>query len=83
MTVQVKVFARIQHVRALMVGLVMIALLVAVETALADPVLKDFVDVILDGKVQLAIRKQHVLLLITVRQRFMDCAKQRMCVNAM
>ena len=83
MTVQVKVFARIQHVHVLMVGLVMIVLLVAVETALVAPVLKDFVDVILDGKVLLAIRKRHVLLLITARQRFMDCAKRRMSVNAM
>ena len=83
MTVQVKVFARIQHVHALMVGLVTIALLVTVETALVAPVLKDFVDVILDGKVLLAIKKRHVLLLITARQRFMACAKQQMCVNAM
>ncbi len=83
MTVQGKVFARMQHAHVLKVGLVTIVLLVAAEIARVAPVLKDFVNVILDGKVLHVTRKQHVLLLITVRQRSMDCAKQRMFVNAM
>ncbi len=83
MTVQEKVFARMQHAHVLKVGLVMIVLLVVAETAPVAPVLKDSVNVILDGKVLNVIRKQHVLLLITVRQRSMDCAKQWMFVNAM
>ena len=65
-----------------MVGLVVIALLVPAETALVVRVLKDSVNVKLDGKVLRAIRKRRVLLLITARQRFMVYAKQRMCVNA-
>ncbi len=83
MTVQGKVFAKMQHAHVLKIGLVMIVLLVAAETARVAPVLKDSVNVILDGKVLHVIRKQHVLLLITVRRRSMECVKQRMFVNAM
>jgi hypothetical protein len=83
MIVQEKGFARIQHVCALMVGLVMIVLLVVAEIALVALVLEDSVDVKLDGKVLHVIRKRHVLLLMTVRRRFMEYVKQQMCVNAM
>jgi hypothetical protein len=83
MTVQGKVFARMKRAHVLMVGLVMIVLLVVAETAHVAPVLKASVSVILDGKVLNVIRKRHVLLLITVRQKFMDRAKQRMSVIAM
>ena len=75
MTVQERVFVRTQHAHASKVGRVMIVLSVAAGTALVARVLKDSVSVILDGKVLNVIDKRHVLLLITVRQKCMDCAK--------
>lgn len=82
MTVQEKVSVRTQHAHVSKVGRVMIVPLAAAGTAHVARVLKDSVSVILDGKVLNVIDKRHVLLLITVRQKCMDCAKQRMFVNA-
>ena len=82
MTVQERVFVRTQHAHVSKVGRVMIVLLVAAGIAHVVRVLKDSASVILDGKVLNVIGKRRVLLLITVLRKCMDCAKQRMFVNA-